>query len=218
MVRLAIGLLGLAGAAVAAALLLTGGTLWWVSVGMADEQGFIHSEPGLVDVAGYAVITGPAQIDLSEELPLRYGELATLRVQAEAVERGTEIFVGIAPPTAMDAYLTGVEHAELTGIAFEPLVATYSLHPGQTAPRLPTSESFWEAAAYGEGAQTLSWELEAGSYALALMNADGSPGVRAQVTVGGRVPLLRPTGVAMLIGGSVLVSLSSILLALALAL
>ena len=43
----------------------------------------------------------------------------------------------------------------------------------------PTEEEIWVAQAVGT-APTLEWPVQEGDYRLILMNADGSPGVRAQ--------------------------------------
>ncbi|UCF10868.1 MAG: hypothetical protein JSW65_04090 [Candidatus Bipolaricaulota bacterium] len=215
MFRVLVGLIGAAGVAAAVAILLGGGTLYWMSVALVDDQGFLNSEPGEIHVDAHALVTGAAQIDISEEFPLRLGELATFRIQAKSLGPSEEIFIGVAPPEEIDRYLAASDVAELIGVTFDPLAIEVEIAAGQTAPRRPVQETFWHAAATGEGLQALSWDLTSGTYAVAVMNADASSGIHAELVVGGRVPVAQPTGVAMLIGGSVLLSLASILLAIA---
>ena len=218
MLKLLVGLAGAVGIAAAAAILLAGGTLYWTSVSSTDSQGFLNSRPGQVSVETHAVVSGSADINISAELPTRLGHLATLRVQARSLDASEEIFLGIADPGEIDGYLASSSYAVLEAIEFDPWEVDYELHPGQTAPRLPTLETFWEAAAYGPGTQSLTWELEDGVYALAVMNADASPGIHAELVIGGRVPLAQPAGLALLVGGSVLLTLGTTILLVALAL
>jgi hypothetical protein len=216
MLRVLIGLVGAVGVAAAAAILLGGGTLYWMSVALVDDQGFVNSQPGEIHEEGvFAVVTGEAEIDISEEFPLQVGDLATLRVQAASLGPSEEIFIGVAATGEIEQYLASTPYAEISGVTFDPFAVDVTLIPGQTAPQLPVQETFWQAAAYGEGLQALTWDLTSGSYAVTVMNADASPGVHAELIVGGRVPVAQPTAVAMLIGGSVLLSLASILLAIA---
>jgi hypothetical protein len=216
MVKWLIGIAGAIGVIAAAASLFAGWTLYYGSEAWTDEQGFFNSGPGEFRIDGHALVTRAADIDLSTELPAHLGEIATLRVQARSLGDADEIFLGIADPHDIEVYLAGAEYALLESVTFDPWEVDYALHPGQTAPALPLRETFWEAAAYGTGRQSLTWELEGGVYALAVMNADASAGVHAELVLGGRVPLAQPTGVALLVGGSVLLSLGAILLAIAL--
>jgi hypothetical protein len=70
------------------------------------------------------------------------------------------------------------------------------------------------ASVSGSGEQTLDWTIERGEWALVIMNADGSPGVSADVRFGVKtLSVLLPIGLASLavglvalIGGTRLVS------------
>ena len=62
------------------------------------------------------------------------------------------------------------------------------------------------ASASGDGDQTLEWTIEPGSWALVVMNADGSPGVTADVRFGVATPsILFPIGLVSLVVGLVAV-------------
>jgi hypothetical protein len=60
------------------------------------------------------------------------------------------------------------------------------------------------ASVSGSGEQTLDWTIETGEWALVIMNADGSPGVSADVRLGVLAPsALFPIGLASLVVGLV---------------
>ncbi len=48
----------------------------------------------------------------------------------------------------------------------------------------PAEQTFWVASATGAGEQTLEWEPEDGSWNVVVMNADGSRGVAADLSIG----------------------------------
>ncbi|MBA2360565.1 MAG: hypothetical protein H0V79_06475 [Actinobacteria bacterium] len=53
------------------------------------------------------------------------------------------------------------------------------------APEGPhADQTFWAASTTGAGEQTLEWEPEDGSLNIVVMNADGSRGVAAELSIG----------------------------------
>jgi hypothetical protein len=68
----------------------------------------------------------------------------------------------------------------------------------------PGVNEFWAAKTVGTGAHTLSWAPQNGSWRIVVMNADGSPRVRARVAVGARFPDLIWIGLGVLGGGLLL--------------
>ena len=84
--------------------------------------------------------------------------------------------------------------------------ATYNDHPGRAVAQPPALRHIWTASAQGRGTQTLRWHLRNGSWSVVVMNADGSPGVRADVTASARIPFLgllgwTLAGLGVLFGG-----------------
>jgi hypothetical protein len=55
-------------------------------------------------------------------------------------------------------------------------------------PGTPPRRSFWAASAAGTGSPTLTWPTKSGHWSVVVMNADGSPGIDAQVTAGANLP------------------------------
>jgi hypothetical protein len=120
---------------------------------------------------------------------------------------GTEvkpIFVGIAREWKLAAYLNGVAHDEVTDFDLDPFAVKYVREPGTAAPAAPGAQSFWAEASSGTGPQSVTWPADEGTWAVVVMNADGTSAVRARVSVAAKVPLLLWLGIGLLSGGAVL--------------
>jgi hypothetical protein len=134
---------------------------------------------------------------------------ARLRV---APAGGRPVFAGIARERDVEAYLRGVEHTVLEDIDSAPFRARHVEHGGARAPAPPAEQGFWAASTQGSGPQTLHWTPDAGDWAVVVMNADGSPGVAADVSAGAEIAFLAPlgwslagSGVLLLAGGAFLI-------------
>jgi hypothetical protein len=134
------------------------------------------------------------------------GDVGGLRVTATS-PTGRPIFVGIASQTAVDEWLAGKAHDELTGLTDG--TARYNRAGGTLrAVSDPASQTFWLATAAGTAPAPLQWSLADGSYAVVVVNADGSPGVKADVRGAAQVPHLAGLGGTMLGVGIALVLLA----------
>ena len=115
--------------------------------------------------------------------------------------------MGIAPTDAVAGYLDGVAHDEITkwdSKQDDIEYVVYTRTEGATDPAPPGTEDFWVASVSGSGEQALDWTVQSGEWALVIMNADGSPGVSADVRFGFlRPPFLLPVGAASLAIGLV---------------
>lgn len=114
---------------------------------------------------------------------------------------GGPVFVGIAPEARVDAYLRGVAQAEV----LEPRSHGYRgvERAGTRTPVSPATSGLWSASAGGTGTQTARWEPASGKWAVVVMNADGRPGVSADVQLGARVGWVLPLGIALLVAAMV---------------
>ena len=83
-------------------------------------------------------------------------------------------------------------------------------------PGAPADQPFWVVSSTGIGPQRVTWDIEEGTYSIVVMNADASDGVSFEARVGARVPLLKPVGIGLLVGGSVATALGVLLVTLAL--
>ena len=62
------------------------------------------------------------------------------------------------------------------------------------------------ATSRGAGAQALRWDVQDGSWRVVVMNADARRGVRADLSVGARLPDLNWLGVGLLGLGAILLA------------
>ena len=125
-----------------------------------------------------------------------------LRITARSLTPGADLFIGVAPAEALSSYLDGVAHDQVIGIS-EPRsgvsrAAVLRRSPGGATVGAPTGETFWATSATGTGEQRLTWEVTGGSWAVALMNADGSPGVDVSSTIGVRAGFLLPLALLLM--------------------
>ena len=124
--------------------------------------------------------------------------LGTISIRSES---DRPVFVGIAPSPDVDSYLGGVEHAVVTDIDRDP---RYDERPGGTPDASPADRRIWVATASGAGEQTLEWEPEEGIWSAVLMNADGSRGVAADLSIGAELDSVLWIGIGLLVVGGLL--------------
>lgn len=133
-----------------------------------------------------------------------------VRLWVDGAADSDEVFVGIARTEDVETYLAGTEHSEITG--FENRAPEYRQRTGSAVIAPPADVDIWDAMADGSGEQVVTWEARSGDWSVVVMNADGSPGVAADVEVGVRSDAITPIGIVMivfgalvLIGGTVLI-------------
>jgi hypothetical protein len=187
-IALRVVLLGLGGI-----VLLAGGAAT-VLIGADDTP---QTGPHDVFTPGVAIVT--------DAEALQYvGPTLHLTVQRED---GDPVFVGVANEVDVASYVAGhsrrvVSRVSLpwdpsaaeTGTGLEPLPA-----PGQQA--------WWIDSVSGSGSQELVWQIPHGRYSIAILNADGSPAVDVQVTLGLELEGAFYTALAVTVFGLALVLL-----------
>lgn len=125
------------------------------------------------------------------------------RITASSTD-GKPVFVGVAHKGAVDAYLANVSQSRIRNLDYSPFTVDYTDRGGTASPAPAASRTIWAASTSGKGDQRLAWRLRTGDWRVVLMNADGSPGVSAQVTVGGSITHPLAIGLGMLAGGVLL--------------
>ncbi len=117
------------------------------------------------------------------------------------------LFIGIGRQSDVDAYLAGVAHDEVTDLSDggDPV---YRNQPGTSTIAPPIEQDFWAATATGPGNQVLDWEATSGTWSAVLMNADGSPGVIADINVGAKAAFVLPLALIMFGAGALLTGLA----------
>jgi hypothetical protein len=182
----------------AATSLALGGALVGVHQTKRDAGGFYATRAKTVETPTRALVSG--DLDVGTDGPgwlFRKSRLGKIRVTA----RGTPanpVFVGIAPTGKVDAYLRGVAQDEIVDLEIDPFSVGYHRRPGTAVPAAPTAQAFWASHASGSGRQTVTWAVQKGDWAVVIMNADGSAGVRAPVSVGAKAAFLIWLGAGLL--------------------
>ncbi|WP_422386476.1 DUF4389 domain-containing protein [Cryobacterium ruanii] len=192
--------LGLVGAG-----MLTGGTALAVVTAAQQDDGYFTSQAETFAVDSYAITSPNFDVGSDFKVPTGVGfDIATLRLQATAVDSGRDVFIGIAPQSDVDAYLADVNHSELRDVQTTPFRVDYLNVPGNQTPGAPVDEGFWTQSASGSGTQEIIWKPAAGDWSVVVMNADASPGVAVDLAAGVHTDLLGPIAVGLLVGGGIL--------------
>jgi len=211
-IKIVLLVLGLIVVLVAFGAMAAGGSALWANSNLKDDEGYFSTETILIDKDSHAIVTEPAGIDLEAAWIWDWSNLATIKVGGSNDNSSKQIFIGIAEESDLNDYLSDVEYDEITEFSIYPYNVEYTNHPGDSEPGAPTSQTFWIASAHGDGTQTLEWELEAGTYSLVLMNADGSADVDLSVMVSAKIPWLFGVGVGLLVGGIVALLLGALMI------
>jgi hypothetical protein len=182
--------------------LLGGGVAVAAAGHSRDSAGYLTTGPATVASTAYAVTAPNLGVDVRgpDEAYAR-DLLGTVRIRATASE---PVFLGIARTADVQRYLDGVGHDEISDIDVDPVRVEYAEHAGGAPELAPGEQTFWELSDSGTGTRTLEWQLATGDWTVVVMNADGSPGVRADLDLGGTLPVLRGVTIGLLVAGSLL--------------
>jgi len=198
----------------AAGLIVAGGALLWAYGTQRSADGFFTTPT--VDLSSDTHALTTTEVDLSAR-PADWfpsSRLATIRIEVEPTG-DAPVFVGIGDEDDVEAYLSGAGYAEVTisGRDFDEV--SYRTVEGGAPSGPPAEEDFWVATAAGEGAQTLTWDVESGDWIGVIMNADASPGVSVDVTAGARAGILIFIASGLIVLGVLFGAMAALLLVLA---
>jgi hypothetical protein len=202
--RTALVIVGSVAAFIGGSLLIGGGAVMWAEQ-QRDSDGYFSTDSELLSIESYVLSAPNLDVNLAGPDVL-YGQdlLGKIRIEGESSGSGVPLFLGIGPTNEVDQYLAGVGHDEISDFDVDPFRLTYTEHPGDAPDAVPTAQSFWAVSESGNGPQTLTWDVSSGDWTVVIMNADGSPGVQAELGVAATLPVLQPIAIGMLIGGAVL--------------
>jgi hypothetical protein len=205
--RIALLVFGIIFLLVSVGLLTFGGGLMFAHYGIRDSQGYYTTDTVNLQRDSYALVTVPADIDMSAGgccgWQQNWTGLASIRVEGESTDNSREIFIGIGDEDQVKDYLSGVRYDEIREFRIYPYEVEYKRYPGTGVPELPLDQ-VWVASVHGPGTQTLEWDVEPGQWVLVVMNADASLGVDVNGTIGIKFPWLFGVALACLIAGAVL--------------
>jgi len=184
--------------------LLGGGSgLLWADRTQRDSAGYLNTDSERVDSGAYAVVAR----DLMVEVPgwmTGADRLGSVRVSVSPSQGDRAIFLGIAPRSSVDAYLGGVSRDELTRWHTSPATTQLTHRDGGTPAAPPGTQTIWVASSSGTGTQTVTWQVEGGSWAVVAMNPDGSPGLVFNARAAATAPFILPLGIGLVVGGFLL--------------
>ena len=199
---------------VALALVLVGLTLVIAHLGFRDGDGYFMSGQERLTTSTYALTAEGLQLgDTVTDADWVDALGGTVRIRAESAD-GSPVFIGIARESDLHAYLAGVAHAQVE--EFRSGGPEYSVTNGTAAPTPPEKSGIWVASASGSGTRTAEWEVESGTWAAVVMNADGTRGVSADTEVGANVGWVAWLGLGLLGLGLAVGALGGVALAAAL--
>ena len=180
---------------VAFALLLAGSAAVWADLTQRDDDGYFTTSSERYETPFYALTWEDVEIgDVSDTPGWLVDRLGDVRVLASTTS-GRDIFVGIGPAREVRAYLAGVGHDEVVD-GFDPddLRTTAGGAPAGE----PAEQTFWAASTTGAGRELLTWDVDAGSWSLVVMNADASRTVAAELQLGANPDFVLELGVVLL--------------------
>jgi hypothetical protein len=178
-------------------LLAAGGVLLWAD-GKKDEQGYISSDAERFATSTRALTSDNLDLDLDGlDAIVDTDSYGKVRLEVSG-EGDAPVFVGVARTDDVSRYLRRVDHAVVEDFDTLPFRADYREHAGDAVPAPPAKQGFWDASTHGAGTQTLTWDVRDGDWSVVVMNADGSPGVHADVSAGARLGFLDEAGWTLL--------------------
>jgi len=196
-------------ALIAFALVLGGGALMWAHATQRDAEGFITSPDYRLETSRHALASGAVDVAV---VPADWWPSDLLDVRFVAARADSEmVFVGIGASDDVAGYLSGVAYDEVTHLERRTDIG-YEPHEGGAPSAPPGDQAFWVASAQGTGTQSVTWDVERGSWTVVVMNADAAAGVAVDFEAGARVGWLFPVALGLLIAGVVLGALAAAML------
>lgn len=189
--------------------LVIGGTAFTIGYAIErEDDGYFDATLERLSSATAAITTEDADLRADPGPPDWFVDFVdvSLRLQVSGGD-DRDLFVAVGQSADVDAFLGGVARDEIFDIDKGRDVKYRSFAGTSDAPP-PGDEAFWVASASGPGDIELTWDVVEGEWAAVLMNADGSPGVVADVTAGIRSGALLGIAIAMLAVGAVFLAIA----------
>lgn len=150
-----------------------------------NSAGYYTSDTAPVVSRGYAVTS--EKLDLGDLPSFATDAVGRVRISGRS-HNGRALFVGIAPESAVNGYLGAVARNVVT--SFDGSTIESTAHPGRAPSGAPGTQTFWQASGSGRGQVTVTWKIKGGSWAIVVMNANGSRSISAGVSLGANTNLL----------------------------
>lgn len=187
------------------AALAGGGTALVIDQTQRDASGYLMTGTTTYSTGTFALVSDSYRTGVAGDPIVARDMLGTVRIRTRSFQ---PVFVGIGPAAAVDTFLSGVRREVATH--FDVAQKDFVLRPGGAPAAAPATKRFWVAKTIGIDTQTLSWSPRNGDWRVVVMNANGSAGVHADLTLGARFPHLLSIGIGMLAGGVFLLLLGGL--------
>jgi hypothetical protein len=162
---------------------LAGGGIAAGAASERDHAGYFVTGTERFSAHGFAVATDA--LDMGDDAEtVTPGDLVELRLRATPAGASSAVFLGIGRTADVEAYLAGVPHRVVRDFDTGRAGVDYRTVAGASVPSNPGAQDFWAVSSTGTGRQAVTWEPDGGDWTAVLMNADGSPGVTANVDAG----------------------------------
>lgn len=123
-----------------------------------------------------------------------------ITVEAASAD-GKQLFIGAGPPSKVQGYLAGVPYSAVSDIVNGQLQV--SEVPGKGTASPPAGQNIWVLQDQGSTPK-ITWGSEDAGQVLVVMNADGSRGVKANLTLSASSTSIFPISIGMVVLGGVL--------------
>lgn len=180
----------------------------------AEDDGYFDTSPRRFGTPTFAVTTEEADLVADPAPPGWLRDFVDFSVRFRVVGFGDDVFLGIGSQSDVETYLGSAAHDQVREIRPGGSVQ-YDNIPGAGSVEPPVDQDFWVAETSGSGPQEVVWDVTEGTWVAVLMNADGSPGVAADVAIGARSGAVLPLGVALLVIGLFLFVIAVLIIVLA---
>ena len=187
-----------------------GGGLLWANETQRDSDGFFSTDQFTLSSESYAVTSADVDLGAQPGDWFPSGRLATVRLEVEPTG-GQPVFVGIGPTDEVETYLEEVPVSEVSRVGADG-EAVYRNVSGRAAPAVPGEQEFWVASATGAETETITWDLEQGSWSIVIMNADASQGVTVDTTAAAQTDLLAWVAAGLLAVGVIVAVVATVMI------
>ena len=176
-----------------------------------DPTGFLNVLDEPFETSGYAIATDGAEVVYDDDMPVVVFDeiIGDVRVRAEATDPAKRTFLGVAAASDIEGYLGGVSRARVTNFGGDSRARTVL---GGSPSTPPADQDFWLDSSVGMGELAVTIPQETGSWAIVVMNADGSRGIDITADIGATLPSLGSFAIAAMAIGAVMLTMGVALL------
>jgi hypothetical protein len=189
-------------ALISLAVLAAGGVATWADNTQRDSAGYLTTGTRVFATGSYALTSGKVYLGSGSDPYAPANLLGTVRLRVTPTNPETPVFVGIARQSAVDRFLAGVSHEDVTNWASG--TTSYRGGAGLAPGTPPASARIWASRSSGIGTQTLTWNASPGNWTVVVMNTDAKAGLAVAADIGATFPDLGWIAFGLLVGGGVL--------------